>query len=138
MRIICKLPNASELINGVRFFMHEAGMISEQVASEVGDALLAVPGYFLHQGDAVVPAQASGTTGVEVDLDALRAKIRAEVLAEQAAAAPAPAVEAPAAVAADAVSVEVSIVPAPAADAPAADAATAPATKAKRTAADNK
>lgn len=45
MRIICKLPNASELISGVKFASHKLGMISEEIADDVAAAFLSIPGY---------------------------------------------------------------------------------------------
>ena len=44
-KVICKLPNASEIINGVRFVTHKLGMISEEVTDEVAAGFLAIEGY---------------------------------------------------------------------------------------------
>lgn len=44
-RVICTLPNASNLINGVVFAPHKLGVISDEVEQEVADAFLACPGY---------------------------------------------------------------------------------------------
>lgn len=47
MRVICTLPNASNLINGVAFEAHKLGMISEEVEQDVADTFLAIAGYVL-------------------------------------------------------------------------------------------
>ena len=44
-KVICSLPNASELINGVKFVTHRLGMISEEVEDAVAAAFSAIPGY---------------------------------------------------------------------------------------------
>lgn len=44
-KVICTLPNASELINNVKFVSHAKGMISEDVDQEVADAFVAIEGY---------------------------------------------------------------------------------------------
>lgn len=55
MKIICTLPNASDLINGVKFAPHEDGtVISEDVSSEVAANFLEIPGYTAHD-----PAEAA-------------------------------------------------------------------------------
>lgn len=46
-RVICTLPNADKLINGVTFTADRGQMISEEIPDEVADAFLAVPGYIL-------------------------------------------------------------------------------------------
>lgn len=50
-KVICTLPNASGVINGVNFVTHKLGMISEEVADDVADHFLKIKGY------AAVPAQ---------------------------------------------------------------------------------
>src|SRR5690606_21408172 len=45
MKVICTLPNASELISGVRFVSHAEGMISEEISEEVAARFLCIPGY---------------------------------------------------------------------------------------------
>lgn len=44
-KVICTLPHASALINGVRFVTHKAGMISEDVGQDVADGFLRISGY---------------------------------------------------------------------------------------------
>lgn len=46
-RVICTRPNASDLINGVRFEPHENGVISEQISEEEAQKFLRIPGYQL-------------------------------------------------------------------------------------------
>jgi hypothetical protein len=45
MKIICKLPNAAEVINGIKFATHKLGMISEEIEEEVAEHFLKIPGY---------------------------------------------------------------------------------------------
>jgi len=45
MKVICKLPNASEFINGVAFKTRGELMLSEDVAPEVAAAFAEIPGY---------------------------------------------------------------------------------------------
>lgn len=51
MKILCTLPNASDVINGVRFVEHKLGMLSEEVAEEVGKLFASIPGYKVHDPD---------------------------------------------------------------------------------------
>ena len=44
-KIICTLPNASELINDVKFVTHALGRISEEVSEEVASFFESIPGY---------------------------------------------------------------------------------------------
>ena len=45
MKILCTLPNASELINGVVFKPRGDVMLSEDISQELADAFVAIPGY---------------------------------------------------------------------------------------------
>lgn len=45
MRVLCTLPNAGDLISGVRFEPGPAGMVSEPVTSDVAAQFLRVDGY---------------------------------------------------------------------------------------------
>lgn len=47
-KVLCKLPNASTNINGVRFVTHRDGMISEEIDDAVALAFAEIPGYFIH------------------------------------------------------------------------------------------
>lgn len=46
-KVICKLPNASESINGVTFVSTKTGMISEEISDEQAAAFCSIPGYLL-------------------------------------------------------------------------------------------
>lgn len=52
-QIKCILPNASELINGVKFEQVEDGMLSEPVEPEIAAHFARIPGYEIT--DASVP-----------------------------------------------------------------------------------
>jgi hypothetical protein len=68
-KVICTLPNASELINGIRYFKHRLGVISEGIDDKTakGLALATVRGYFIHNPRCrtmvyQIPAQREDTT----------------------------------------------------------------------------
>lgn len=44
-RILCTLPNASTLINGVKFASVPAGMLSEDVREDIAAEFALIPGY---------------------------------------------------------------------------------------------
>jgi hypothetical protein len=44
-RVLCSLPNASTLINGVRFASVPDGMLSEEISDEAAAAFAAIRGY---------------------------------------------------------------------------------------------
>lgn len=44
-KVLCKLDNASESINGVRFVAHKKGMISEEISEEQAKRFARIPGY---------------------------------------------------------------------------------------------
>ncbi|ATI15637.1 hypothetical protein [Bordetella phage vB_BbrM_PHB04] len=46
-KVICTLPNASELISGVKFEPHERGVISEDISDDLAETFLAIRGYEL-------------------------------------------------------------------------------------------
>ena len=46
-RVLCKLANASTLINGVRFASVPGGMLSEAISDEAAAGFTSIPGYFL-------------------------------------------------------------------------------------------
>lgn len=66
MKILCKLPNASSVINGVKFIEHKLGMISEEVDDAVGEHFLKIEGY-MRVG---APAKKAETTTVADSPDA--------------------------------------------------------------------
>ncbi|MGF6641760.1 hypothetical protein [Paraburkholderia sp. MM6662-R1] len=45
MKILCKLPNAATVINGVKFFEHKLGVISEEIEDDVAALFLKIEGY---------------------------------------------------------------------------------------------
>ena len=47
-KVICTLPNASRLINGVAFTEHDLGVVSEEIEQDVADAFLQINGYLDH------------------------------------------------------------------------------------------
>jgi len=62
MRVLCSLPNASSLINGVTFALSPHGLISEDLTPEVAQHFASIPGYRLHwdaPGDTLAPAPQS-------------------------------------------------------------------------------
>lgn len=65
-KVICTLPNASTLINGVKFIEHEAGVISEDISDEVAAAFASITGYALE-----------GASEVEAELSELRTRAEA-------------------------------------------------------------
>lgn len=64
-KVICTLPNASELINDVKFAKHELGVISEDITAEVAESFLSIPGYI------------SEEEGKTEDTGAIRAELEA-------------------------------------------------------------
>jgi len=63
-KVICTLPNASDLISGVKFVTHKLGMISEEIEDEVAEVFLSIKGYVLHGKNAAkeVAALKEGVT----------------------------------------------------------------------------
>lgn len=45
MRILCKIPHASKVINGVNFIEHKLGMVSEEISEDVAAVFLKIDGY---------------------------------------------------------------------------------------------
>lgn len=62
-KIICKLPNASELINGVKFVTHKLGMVSEEIADEVAAEFVKIEGYVLAEAEKATAAVTGGRKG---------------------------------------------------------------------------
>ena len=65
-QVLCKLPNASDLINGVAFESTADGMLSEDVSDDVAAAFAAIPGYSIV--GAVDPAAAAAADTEKADL----------------------------------------------------------------------
>lgn len=46
MKVICTLPNASELISGVKFkYVPDVGMVSEEIDDDTAEIFLSIAGY---------------------------------------------------------------------------------------------
>ena len=46
-KVVCTLPNASELINGVKFAEEDGVMVSVEVEDDVAEQFASIPGYEL-------------------------------------------------------------------------------------------
>lgn len=56
MKVICTLPNASELISGVKFkHVPDVGMVSADIDEETAEAFLEIPGYELAEAEKRAP-----------------------------------------------------------------------------------
>lgn len=73
-QVICSLPNASKLINGVKFVEHEAGMISEEIEDEVAAVFAGINGYV------IAGEKAAESAGKEVDDELVSLREKAEAL----------------------------------------------------------
>lgn len=62
-KVICALPNASSLINGVKFVEHKLGMISEEIEDEVAEVFCSIKGYVLAGKNAVKELAAQNADG---------------------------------------------------------------------------
>lgn len=114
-QVICKLPNASDEINGVKFSRHEvdgqAVMVSDEISAEQAEAFASIPGYELAPVDPEEDARrkaAAAEEAARVAEDAARKAAEAKAAVAKPAgkgakkaAAPAPAVEPEAAAGAD-------------------------------------
>lgn len=47
-KVLCKLPNASTNISGIRFVTHRDGMISEEIDDAIAKKWATVPGYEIY------------------------------------------------------------------------------------------
>jgi hypothetical protein len=70
-QVICKLPNASEEISGVKFTAHDGGMLSEEISDEQAARFASIPGYALVGAK---PAQAPAEPAVDSELATLAAR----------------------------------------------------------------
>lgn len=72
-KVLCTLPNASELINGVKFAPHASGgMLSEDITDAQAEDFASIPGYEL------VGAPKAPATDPVADADAAKAAADAE------------------------------------------------------------
>lgn len=94
-KVICMLPNASSLISGVRFEQREAGgVISEEVADDVADRFMLIPGYSMAPAPAPVqPPAAPAAAEVPSQPTPVLAPEPAQLPTTEVPAAPAPAPE---------------------------------------------
>jgi hypothetical protein len=76
MRVLCRLENASTLINGVEFFPHELGVISGEIEEDVAAAFLKIEGYVkvLPSGKASDDGGAASGSGGKADRSGKRAE----------------------------------------------------------------
>lgn len=65
-KVICALPNASDLINGIKFVEHKLGMISEEIEDEVAEVFLSIKGYVLAGKNAVKDLASQNADGQQV------------------------------------------------------------------------
>ena len=56
MKVLCKLNNASELINGVKFQKTDKGMLSDSLDEAVARQFEGIPGYELISEQTAKPA----------------------------------------------------------------------------------
>lgn len=59
MRVLCTLPNAGEIINGIAFTETEGGMLSEDIGDDMARAFAAIPGYQMVGAPATAPSRLS-------------------------------------------------------------------------------
>jgi len=64
-KVICALPNASDLINGIKFVEHKLGMISEEIEDEVAEVFLSIKGYVLAGKNAAKELAAQSTDNTQ-------------------------------------------------------------------------
>lgn len=64
MRVLCTLPNASTVINGVTFEAGPYGLVSADLTPEMARHFASIPGYSLYPSapsvDPTAPAEAEG------------------------------------------------------------------------------
>lgn len=68
-KVICTLPNAAAVINGVAFEPHELGLISEDISKEKVEYFLSIPGYVSPDAKPAVDLDAEAK-----EIDLLRAE----------------------------------------------------------------
>ena len=90
-KVICKLENASTLINGIQFSAEDGidGLVSEEVSDAVSALFLSIPGYILYGEDENSDAEteASSTKRPQRETAAQRKnRLKAELEAEKKAA----------------------------------------------------
>lgn len=68
-KVICTLPNAASVINGVKFEPHDLGLISEDISKDQAEYFLSIQGYESADAKPAVDAEAEAK-----EIDALRAE----------------------------------------------------------------
>lgn len=66
MKVLCKLPNASGEINGVKFAKTDDGMLSEDIGEDVAKAFVEIPGYEI-VADTKAPAKSAAKAAEKGD-----------------------------------------------------------------------
>jgi hypothetical protein len=66
VKVLCTLPHASELINGVKFEPIEGGMLSEDVDQSVVDHFVGIQGYEAYDPDAKKQSDADAAGDAEI------------------------------------------------------------------------
>lgn len=78
-KVICTLPHASELINGVKFeLVPDTGMVSEEIDLATAERFASIQGYYLVDADAAAKAEAEA----KQKADAEKAKADGQAKAE--------------------------------------------------------
>ncbi len=63
-KVICKLENAADEINGVKFSpLEDGGMLSEEVSDEAAELFASIPGYEIASGAPKTPAASASKAG---------------------------------------------------------------------------
>ena len=90
-QVICTLPNASELINGVAFKAVDGGMLSEEISTDQAAAFCGIGGYSLFEpkaaavdmdgeAEALAELRARATAlGIDVDARWAAKRLNAEI-----------------------------------------------------------
>lgn len=88
-RVICTLPNASELINGIAFSLLDdnTGMISAEIEQDLAERFASIPGYFLAETSGRDEAAEKEKAEAKAAADAEKAAKKAEADAKKAEAA---------------------------------------------------
>lgn len=66
-KVLCTLPNASDEISGVKFSAAAGGVVSEDIAQDVADGFLAIPGYELVSDKVPAAPESDATKASEAE-----------------------------------------------------------------------
>lgn len=78
-KVICTLPNASDVINGVKFVAHKLGAISEEIAEDVAAHFTSIKGYVLDGGDIEALRARATELGIDVNSKWKQDRLTAEI-----------------------------------------------------------